>query len=147
MSMSTTASAPGASPEALRELNPSRPEGLAQVLELFPGSAALGPTVPGPGPAAGRGGPAPGRAFARQRAAATARGRLHRARRRWAVRMQLLHLWLGSRANGQHGMATAEYAIATLGAVAFAGLLVVILRSEEVRGFLLGIIRAALAMP
>ena len=146
MSMSTTASAPGASPEALRELNPSRPEGLAQVIELFPGSAALGPTVPGPGPAAGRG-PAPGRAFARQRAAATARGRLHRARRRWAVRVQLLRLWLGRRAAGEHGMATAEYAIATLGAVAFAGLLVVILRSEEVRGFLLGIIRAALAMP
>ncbi|ASN54066.1 hypothetical protein CGQ25_13140 [Sinomonas sp. R1AF57] len=49
--------------------------------------------------------------------------------------------------SGQAGMATAEYAIATLGAVAFAGLLVVIMRSDEVRGFLLGIIRAALALP
>ncbi|WP_415857288.1 DUF4244 domain-containing protein [Sinomonas sp. G460-2] len=48
---------------------------------------------------------------------------------------------------GQDGMATAEYAIATLGAVAFAGLLVVILRSEEVRGFLLNIIRSALSIP
>jgi len=41
-------------------------------------------------------------------------------------------------------MATAEYAIATLAAAGFAGLLLVILRSAEVRGFLLGIIRQAL---
>ncbi len=45
------------------------------------------------------------------------------------------------------GMATAEYAIATLAAVGFAGLLVFILRSEEVRGFLLNLIRTALALP
>ncbi|CAM3737605.1 DUF4244 domain-containing protein [Occultella aeris] len=44
------------------------------------------------------------------------------------------------------GMATAEYAIATLAAVAFAGLLLVILRSDEVRGLLLGIIRQALSV-
>lgn len=44
------------------------------------------------------------------------------------------------------GMATAEYAIATLAAVGFAGLLVVILKSDEVRGFLMNIIRAALSM-
>lgn len=50
---------------------------------------------------------------------------------------------LGSEA----GMATAEYAIATLAAVGFAGLLVFILRSEEVRGFLLTLIRTALALP
>jgi len=42
------------------------------------------------------------------------------------------------------GMATAEYAIATVAAVGFAGLLVVILRSDEVRGLLMGIIRSAL---
>lgn len=47
---------------------------------------------------------------------------------------------------GEAGMATAEYAIATLAAVGFAGLLVVILRSDEVRGFLLTIIRNALSM-
>lgn len=47
----------------------------------------------------------------------------------------------------EQGMATAEYAIATLAAVAFAGLLVVILRSDEVRGFLVNIIRAALSVP
>ncbi|WP_442544762.1 DUF4244 domain-containing protein [Arthrobacter sp. KN11-1C] len=50
---------------------------------------------------------------------------------------------LGSEA----GMATAEYAIATLAAVGFAGLLVVILRSEEVRAFLLNLIRSALSLP
>ncbi|WP_442003605.1 DUF4244 domain-containing protein [Paenarthrobacter sp. RAF54_2] len=45
------------------------------------------------------------------------------------------------------GMATAEYAIATLAAVGLAGLLVVILRSEEVRGFLLNLVRTALSLP
>ena len=42
------------------------------------------------------------------------------------------------------GSATDEYAIATMAAVAFAGLLVVIMRSEEVRQILLGLIRDAL---
>ena len=41
-------------------------------------------------------------------------------------------------------MATAEYAIATLAAAGFAGLLLVILRSAEVREFLLGIVQRAL---
>jgi len=44
------------------------------------------------------------------------------------------------------GMATAEYAIATLAAVGFAGLLIVVLRSDEVRGLLTGIIRQALSV-
>ena len=43
-------------------------------------------------------------------------------------------------------MATAEYAIATVAAAGFAGLLVVILRSGEVRDLLLGIIRSALSL-
>ncbi|MDM7854466.1 DUF4244 domain-containing protein [Cellulomonas alba] len=42
------------------------------------------------------------------------------------------------------GMATAEYAIATLAAVGFAGLLVVLLKSDLVRGLLTAIIRKAL---
>ena len=45
------------------------------------------------------------------------------------------------------GAATAEYAIATLAAVGFAGLLVVILRSEEVRGMLTDLVRHALQIP
>ncbi|MEO5779061.1 MULTISPECIES: DUF4244 domain-containing protein [Arthrobacter] len=56
---------------------------------------------------------------------------------------------VGSRRTGasEAGMATAEYAIATLAAVGFAGVLVFIMRSDEVRGFLLNLIRAALALP
>lgn len=44
---------------------------------------------------------------------------------------------------GEAGMATAEYAIVTLAAVAFAGLLLAILRGGEVREMLLGLIREA----
>jgi hypothetical protein len=43
-------------------------------------------------------------------------------------------------------MATAEYAIATLAACGFAGLLVAILRGDEVRGLLLGIVQRALSL-
>jgi Flp pilus assembly pilin Flp len=42
------------------------------------------------------------------------------------------------------GSATAEYAIATMAAVGFAGLLVVIMRSDEVRGILTDLVRNAL---
>jgi hypothetical protein len=44
------------------------------------------------------------------------------------------------------GAATAEYAIATMAAVAFAGMLVVIMRSEEVRGILEDLVRRALTV-
>ncbi|WP_243874645.1 DUF4244 domain-containing protein [Arthrobacter woluwensis] len=81
-------------------------------------------------------------------------------RRRWSVSRECAILWLRivgvlwrfrarlmRLCSGQAGTSTAEYAIATLAAVAFAGLLVVIMRSDEVRGFLLNIIRTALAIP
>lgn len=55
--------------------------------------------------------------------------------------------WLGRLFGSETGMATAEYAIATLAAVGFAGILVFIMRSDEVRGFLLNLIRTALALP
>lgn len=42
------------------------------------------------------------------------------------------------------GAATAEYAITTMAAVAFAGLLVAIMRSDEVRGILTDLVRRAL---
>jgi len=42
------------------------------------------------------------------------------------------------------GAATAEYAIATMAAVGFAGLLVIIMRSEEVKEILLDLVRSAL---
>lgn len=47
---------------------------------------------------------------------------------------------------GDDGMATAEYAIATLAACGFAALLLAILSSGEVRALLLGIITRALAV-
>ena len=49
------------------------------------------------------------------------------------------------RRRADDGMATAEYAIVTLAAVGFAGLLVIILRSPEVRAALSGIIEGALS--
>ena len=44
----------------------------------------------------------------------------------------------------EKGAATAEYAIATMAAVGFAGLLVVIMRSDEVREILTNLVRSAL---
>jgi Flp pilus assembly pilin Flp len=44
----------------------------------------------------------------------------------------------------ESGAATAEYAIATMAAVGFAGLLVVIMRSDEVRTILFDLVRSAL---
>ena len=45
----------------------------------------------------------------------------------------------------EEGSTTAEFAIVTLAAVAFAGLLVSILSSGDVRGMLMGLIRQALS--
>lgn len=49
--------------------------------------------------------------------------------------------WLDDR-----GASTAEYAIITLAAVGFAGILLAILRSEEVKGMLLELVRSALSV-
>lgn len=46
----------------------------------------------------------------------------------------------------ESGAATAEYAVATMAAVAFAGLLVIIMRSDEVRGMLTDLVRRALTV-
>ncbi|MDR2998072.1 DUF4244 domain-containing protein [Microbacterium sp. NPDC057659] len=46
----------------------------------------------------------------------------------------------------ESGAATAEYAITTMAAVAFAGLLVVIMKSDEVRGILTDLVRRALTV-
>ncbi|GAA3605519.1 DUF4244 domain-containing protein [Agrococcus terreus] len=46
----------------------------------------------------------------------------------------------------EEGAATAEYVIATMAAVGFAGLLVVILRSDEVRGILTDMVQRALTV-
>ncbi|MDP5227573.1 MULTISPECIES: DUF4244 domain-containing protein [Arthrobacter] len=101
---------------------------MSRILHLVPW-----PTHGHPAPA---GGPAPGRSGP------------------WTRSVEAVRSWMtglgqrGVRAiGGEAGTSTAEYAIATLAAVAFAGLLVVIMRSDEVRGFLLNIIRTALAIP
>jgi hypothetical protein len=44
------------------------------------------------------------------------------------------------------GLATAEYAIATIAAVGFAGLLVAVLKSDTVRGLLENIVSTALSV-
>ncbi len=48
------------------------------------------------------------------------------------------------RLNDEAGASTAEYAIATMAAVGFAGLLVVIMRSEEVKTILFDLVKSAL---
>jgi len=50
------------------------------------------------------------------------------------------------RLTGDAGMATAEYAIATVAAAGFAGLLILVLRSDEVREMLTSIVRGALSL-
>ena len=82
----------------------------------------------------------------RTRVLAAVARRWHRWRVRTGRAMEALAArWGVVTARPEAGMATAEYAIATLAAVAFAGLLLVIMRSDEVRGLLLGIIREALS--
>lgn len=51
-----------------------------------------------------------------------------------------------ARIAGERGAATAEYAVATMAAVGFAGLLVIILRGDEVRGILTDLVRNALTV-
>jgi len=50
------------------------------------------------------------------------------------------------RAGHDAGMATAEYAIATLAACGFAALLLTLLRSGEMKSLLVGIIKRALSV-
>lgn len=48
--------------------------------------------------------------------------------------------------SSEQGAVTAEYAIATMAAVAFAGLLVIVLRSDEVRAMLFKVVAGALGI-
>lgn len=61
-------------------------------------------------------------------------------------RLRAIARALGQRLAGERGAATAEYAVATMAAVGFAGLLVVILRGDEVRGILTDLVRNALTV-
>ncbi len=49
-----------------------------------------------------------------------------------------------ARLRDDRGAVTAEYAVVIMGAVAFAGVLVAIMRSGEVRAFLLDLVQSAL---
>jgi hypothetical protein len=53
---------------------------------------------------------------------------------------------LVARLKSDRGAITAEYAIATMAAVAFAGLLVLIMRSDEVRAILFNLVSSALSI-
>lgn len=59
-------------------------------------------------------------------------------RRRWTASLR--------RTGADAGMATAEYAVVLLAAVGFAGLLIVILTSSEIRELLTGLVRDALSV-
>lgn len=78
-----------------------------------------------------------------------------------AARARWLTAWTGARlatggtrgrgrgsrsAGGEAGMTTAEYAVGTLAACAFAALLIAVVRSPEIRAALLGLIMNALGM-
>lgn len=54
---------------------------------------------------------------------------------------------IGTVLGDESGAATAEYAIATMAAVAFAGMLVVIMRSDKIRDVLTGLVERALNVP
>ena len=60
-------------------------------------------------------------------------------RRRFACQKMLAEL------NDERGAITAEYAVVIMAAVAFAGLLVAILRSGEIRAMLLDLVQRALS--
>ncbi len=66
------------------------------------------------------------------------------------ARLRRARDWAGARISAARdvvdaGMATAEYAMVTVAAAGFAGLLALILRSQEVRGLLTAIVRGALS--
>ena|GEM_PF-1371710 len=67
---------------------------------------------------------------------------------RLGVRLQhrLMQLGDATSARRERGMTTAEYAVGTLAAVAFAAVLMVVVKSGAVKSALSGIIQAALSV-
>ncbi len=81
------------------------------------------------------------------RRTAAGRGRGGREREWGRVRVRAGRRWEGavrSRLAGDRGSATAEYAVVILAAVAFAGVLVAVMRSGEVQQVLTDLVRGAL---
>ncbi|MGO1316848.1 MAG: DUF4244 domain-containing protein [Cellulomonadaceae bacterium] len=58
----------------------------------------------------------------------------------------LVARWRDVQQRAEAGLATAEYAIATVAAAGFAGLLIAVLRSNAVRDMLTSIVRSALSL-
>lgn len=81
-----------------------------------------------------------------RRAAGAVRGRARRRTVDRAVRAVRRVRGRVAGVPGDAGMATAEYAIVMIAAVGFAGLLVVILRSAEIREALTTLVRGALSV-
>ncbi|WP_448630344.1 DUF4244 domain-containing protein [Cellulomonas soli] len=138
--MTTSTTSTTAAPAAAPDLAPAPGPSPAPAPVPAPaGAGPLGPVVPLTAPTR------PAAARSRRRAGRRGAGDLLL----WSTR---LPAWARARARlrrlrvlgADAGMATAEYAIATLAAVGFAGLLLVILRSDEVRGMLTALIRQAL---
>ncbi len=63
-----------------------------------------------------------------------------------SIRKRIARVQHSVQEQAEAGLATAEYAIATVAAAGFAGLLLVILRSGEVRGMLTSIVQSALSV-
>lgn len=61
------------------------------------------------------------------------------------VRNRASHRWMQCRRHPDAGMSTAEYAVGTIAAVAFAAALILVVRSDTVRSALEGIISSALS--
>jgi hypothetical protein len=76
----------------------------------------------------------------------TGRGAVPVVAGRRRVRARAALAETGRRWRADDGAATAEYAIVIMAAVGFAGLLVVIMRSDEVRGVLSDLVRSALTV-
>jgi hypothetical protein len=68
----------------------------------------------------------------------------YRAIRGAALRTSIETVW--TRLRDERGSATAEYAVATMAAVGFAGLLVALLRGDEVRAILTDLVTRALTI-
>lgn len=118
-------------------------------------AASKAPTAAAPGPSASEPGPAePGGARNRPEPRSGPRPRPPRRRARedeWSpgrMRGVTKPSWGGrfaSKMRGESGMSTAEYAVGTLAAVAFAGVLLKVLTSGAVQDALTGLIERALA--
>lgn len=61
------------------------------------------------------------------------------------TRDELLRRWRAASEAAEHGMSTAEYAVGTIAAVAFAAVLIAIVKSDTVRSALEGIFSSALS--